>query len=128
MAEDFDPCHFLDVAADAKFRFNIINRHATWFLAQGLDFENREGAAGLQYDFVELAMQPLERVVYFERQLSEIDALSRDFMFFQSALPFQREFFDAAPHAHQEQNESLPKNGKIEGESSESSWLNSFSW
>jgi len=62
MAEDFDPCHFLDVAAEAKFRFNIINRHATWFLAQGLDFENREGVAGLQYDFVELAMQPLERV------------------------------------------------------------------
>ena len=62
MAEDFDSCLFLDVAAEAKCRFNIINRHATWFLAQGLDFENREGVAGLQYDFVELAMQPLERV------------------------------------------------------------------
>jgi len=35
MAEDFDPCLFLDVAAEAKFRFNIINRHATWFLTQG---------------------------------------------------------------------------------------------
>src|SRR2546427_8028591 len=62
MAEDFDPCLFLDVAPEAKFRFNIINRHATWFLAQGLDFENREGMAGRQYDFVELAMQPLERI------------------------------------------------------------------
>ncbi len=62
MAEDFDPCLFLDVAPEAKFRFYIINRHATWFLAQGLDFENREGMAGRQYDFVELAMQPLERI------------------------------------------------------------------
>src|SRR5437899_8861821 len=44
--------------------------------------------------------------------------------FFQSPLPFQREFFvDAAPHAHQEQNERLPKNGKIEEDRSESSWL-----
>jgi len=62
MAEDFDSCLFLDVAAEAKCRFNIINRHVTWFLAQGLDFENREGVAGLQYDFVELAMQSLDRV------------------------------------------------------------------
>src|SRR5262245_27148297 len=62
MAEDFDFCLSFDVAPEAKFRFNVINRHAAWFLAQGLDFENREGVAGLQYDLVELTMQPLERV------------------------------------------------------------------
>src|SRR5207247_10955714 len=45
MAEDFDPCLFLDVAPEAKFRFNIINMHATSFLAQQLDFANREGMA-----------------------------------------------------------------------------------
>src|SRR5947199_7021360 len=62
MAEDFDPCLFLDVAPETKLRFNLITWHATWFLAQGLDLENREGMAGRQYDFVELAMQPLERI------------------------------------------------------------------
>src|SRR5262245_33921285 len=62
MAEDFDPCRSFDVAPEAKFRFNIINRHATGFLAQRLDFENRKGVTGLQYDFFELAVQSLERV------------------------------------------------------------------
>src|SRR5207249_4626224 len=35
MAEDFDPCHFLDVAADAKFRFNIINSTPPGFSRRG---------------------------------------------------------------------------------------------
>src|SRR5258708_19276416 len=62
MAENFDPGFFLDVAPEAKFRFNIINRHAAWLLTQRLDFEDRKGVAGLRYDFIELAMQRLERV------------------------------------------------------------------
>src|SRR5262245_32560877 len=62
MAEDLDPGFFLDVAPEAKFRFNVIDRHAAWLFTQRLDFEDRKGVAGLRYDFIELAMQPLERV------------------------------------------------------------------
>jgi cyclophilin family peptidyl-prolyl cis-trans isomerase len=69
MAEDFDPCLFLDVAPEAKFRLNIINRHASRFLAQGLDFENGKGMAGLQYDFVELAIQSLEESISKTRSM-----------------------------------------------------------
>src|SRR5215469_8516109 len=62
MAKDFDPGFLLNVATKANFRFHVVQGHTAWFLEQGLNFKNRKGMARLQNDFVELAMQPLERV------------------------------------------------------------------
>jgi len=62
MAEDFNPGFFLDVATEAKLRFDVVDRDSARFLTQGLDFKNRKSMSRLQYDFVELAIQPLDGV------------------------------------------------------------------
>src|SRR5436190_6020834 len=62
MAENLVSCFSFDIAAEAEFRFDIVQRYAARFLPQGLDFEDGKRVAGFQYNLFKLGMEPLERI------------------------------------------------------------------